>query len=297
MAQSLTRNCLIITFARHAHLERIITEAKVRCDNIYIYQNQSSPEFENDCDKVRRIIESHQAENVITFTPPAHLPSAQSIIYAITHFFSKVPHGTILEDDCLPSHQLWDALDIFDSTNCDASEFVMNGFTPVGHTDSVCLIAKQPYLHVWGWSSNSTTWNNFITQYSQPLCATSTIIQQKLGLKATLYWILIFNMVKTNKIKSWDYHFLYYLWSNRVPIFGVSANLVQNMGADEFSQFMVKDKANVKLNKVANTIQSFKVEMTDAVKSPKQTNQQHYQICWWRILILFMINVKSIIIK
>ena len=298
MAGTLEKNCLIITFARHTHLNEIIKAVKPHCERVFIYQNLVTPKLRDNCAQVRNIIKMHENSDQVTyFQPPRHLTSEQSITFAITKFFSEVEFGTILEDDCIPSENLWNAIDAFVDSNNIKNEFVLNGFTPVSCNSPICRLTKKRYLHVWGWTSNRDTWNSFRERYD--IFNLSIVNLRRIGLnfKSSLYWYFLLRMVQYGKIKTWDYKFLYYLWMNKVPIFGVSKNLVQNMGADELSQFMRTDETGVSMIKVADDIQSFELDVKSMDETEDMTNRLHYEINWKRIIVLFLLNIKFLIKK
>ena len=168
---------------------------------------------------------------------------------------------------------------------------VISGFTPIGQQDGKCEICQKRYLHVWGWSTNAHTWNSYLSDYNIQDLKFLGILRLGLTLKSGLYWFFIFRMVKYKKIQSWDYKFLYYLWVNRIPIYGPSLNLIQNMGADEYSEFVKKDIGDVKNIKVAQNIDTIEFKTALPAYSCKKTDQQHYKITWLRILQLFLINM------
>lgn len=296
MARTVEKNCLIITFARHSHLDEIINAVKPHCKRIFIYQNVATPKLRDNCARVRNIIKMHEDSNqVIYFQPPRHLESEKSITFAITKFFSEVEFGTIFEDDCIPSEKLWNAIDALVESKNIENEFVFNGFTPVSYNSPVCSLTKKRYLHVWGWTSNRETWNNFRKRYDISNLSVSKLLRIGLNFKSSLYWYFLLRMVQYGKIKTWDYKFLYYLWMNSIPIFGVSKNLVKNMGADELSVFMRKDETGVSRIKIADDIQSFKLDFDTVDKSEDITNRLHYDINWKRIIVLLLLNIKRLV--
>lgn len=287
--------CLIITFARHTHLNKLITSAKRYCKKIYIYQNQPSPTFDVDCKKVTQIIQKNIDKHVIFYRPPEHLMSEQSIVYAITKFFEFEKYGTIFEDDCLPSKSFWDAKKLFKPEQIGCKNFVFNGFTPVPQNRSICTISKKKYLHVWGWTTNASNWQQFLQNYEIKSLTLKKIYSLRFPIKASLYWFFIFRLVSIGKIKTWDYKFLYYLWTQNIKIYGPSENLVQNMGVDQFSQFIKKDISGVKNIKVAQEINEFQINIYEFDKSEFPTNLYHYKITWDRVIILFLLNLKEML--
>ena len=74
-----------------------------------------------------------------------------------------------------------------------------------------------------------------------------------------------------------------------------SENLVQNMGADESSQFIKKDIAGIKNIKVTNEIHEFQSKIYEFDKSEFSTNSYHYKITWKRVIILFLLNFKAML--
>ena len=291
----MTNVCLIITFARNKNLHDLITCAKLHCKKIYIYQNQPSPEFYTDCEKVTQIIKKNIGKNIIFYRPPKHLPSEKSIVYAITKFFELEKYGTIFEDDCLPSKLFWDSITFFQKEQLIYDQFVFNGFTPVPQRRSVCTISKKKYLHVWGWTTNALTWQQFLNKYEIENLTLNKILNLGFSFKISLYWFFIFRLVSIGKINTWDYKFLFYLWTKNIKIFGPSENLIQNMGTDKFSQFMKEDITGVKNIKATNEIYEFKCNLSEYDRSERLTNSNHYKITWYRVFTLLLSNFKTIL--
>lgn len=291
----MVNSCLIITFARSSHLEELITSAKLFCKKIYIYQNQSYPAFDVDCKKVTKTIQKNIDKNVIFFRPPKYLLSEQSIVYAITKFFEFEKYGTIFEDDCLPSKSFWDAIRFLKQEQIGYEKFVLNGFTPVPQNRSMCTISKKKYLHVWGWTTNASTWQQFLNNYEIKNLTLKTFLNLGFPLKSSFYWLSIFRLVSIGIIKTWDYKFLYYLWTHKIKIYGPSENLIQNMGSDKFSQFLKEDFAGIKDIAATNEISEFQSKLNEFDKSETSTNVQHYKITWGRIIRLLLINLKAMV--
>lgn len=291
-------NCLVITFARSTSLVELISRVKKNCDKVYIYQNMPNMEFESDCARVTRLILSNLGDNVEYFRPEKFLTSEESIIYAISYFFRRVDCGTIFEDDCLPSEKFWQSLRFFNTTKRKQTLFALNGFNPSALGDGKCEFLKKKYLHVWGWTTNSDTWREFLKQ---------TGFERKIDIKilwgthqdakVVAYWYLLLRLVKNKKIRSWDYKFTYFLWRNNIHIYGPSENFIKNMGADRFSQFMKDDPANISGIPVFEGELDFVDTTFRYDENEWRTNETIYLINFGTLLRLVFLNIRHALLN
>ena len=150
---------------------------------------------------------------------------------AITWFFDNVEEGIILEDDCLPHQSFFNYCTelLGRYRNC---EKIMH----IGSESFVIMRNRESYYfsrypHIWGWATWRRAWKKYDIKMSKwPESNNSITKNYSFNLLDRLYWKTIFDKVKNNEIDTWDYQWVYSIWSNQGFSISPTTNLIKNLG-------------------------------------------------------------------
>lgn len=100
---------LLITFNRPIHVKRVLESIMLQNPkDVYVFQDGARDGNESDerlCRQVRSVVNEltrGQNVNLHTFSPDHNLGCGAGPMTGISWFFSNVPEGIVMEDDCLP---------------------------------------------------------------------------------------------------------------------------------------------------------------------------------------------------
>lgn len=166
-----------------------------------------------------------------------NLGCGRAVSSAITWFFEQVEMGIILEDDCVP------APDFF--TYCRELLFRHQYNPSVMHIGGVNLQngnwrgSGSYYFtricHIWGWATWRRAWKLYdFSMRSFPQFKRENSIQTVLTApEDQAYWMTAFQNVYGGQIDTWDYQWVYAVWTNRGLGALPNVNLIRNIGFDE----------------------------------------------------------------
>ena len=165
--------------------------------------------------------------------------AGRAISTAIKWFFDNVEEGIILEEDCFPHKDFFPYCEELLERYRDNKQVMFiggNNFQEREKDSSSYYFSS--YSHVWGWA----TWKETIKDYSFEIENISKKDFRKI-LKTYFgdswherqYWNDRFNLIKKNKINSWDYQLLFNIWKQNGLSIIPKVNLVKNLGFDKSS--------------------------------------------------------------
>lgn len=156
---------------------------------------------------------------------------------AISWFFRNVEAGIIVEDDVMISKEfLLFATESLENYSNDSTIWQINGWSPFYSNE---LKSQEFYLSrypmIWGWA----TWKSKWIQYSPHLQSSDLVRFEKeigngfLGLQndQIRYWLTNFESV-VNGLDTWDYQWVYRIWSANGRCLAVPERLTTNFGFD-----------------------------------------------------------------
>ncbi|MDQ3535803.1 MAG: nucleotide-diphospho-sugar transferase [Bacteroidota bacterium] len=171
---------------------------------------------------------------VETLFRDANLGCGKALSGAITWFFKNVEEGIILEDDTLPDSSFFtfcrDLLEYYRTSN---QILVISGNNfQEGKIRGNASYYFSRYPHIWGWATWRRAWrfyqvnckdlNEFILS---PLFKEVTNSR-----KERRYWQQLFMKVENEEVDTWDYSWLYTVWSHNGITILPNFNLVENIG-------------------------------------------------------------------
>ena len=150
---------------------------------------------------------------------------------ALDWFFEKEDLGIIIEDDVLVNKEFFQFTEyMLNNYKNDKQVFAICGFNPVtilGNDD----FHFSEVLSVWGWAS----WRDRWCQYRRdmggwPSNELKKMMRRRFGKITADYYSSNFDLVKENKIDTWDYQLSYTLLINGLLCIKSNKNLVENIG-------------------------------------------------------------------
>lgn len=175
--------------------------------------------------------------DVQTLIRSENLGCGKAVSSAITWFFERVEMGIILEDDCVPTPDFF--------TYCRALLLRHEHNPAVMHIGGVNLQqgnwrgAGSYYFtricHIWGWATWRRAWNLYdFAMGSFPQFKLENSIQNILTEpEDQAYWLRAFQNVHDRQLDTWDYQWVYAVWTNRGLAALPNVNLIRNIGFDE----------------------------------------------------------------
>ncbi|MFN6089414.1 MAG: nucleotide-diphospho-sugar transferase [Cyclobacteriaceae bacterium] len=157
---------------------------------------------------------------------------------AITWFFDNVEEGIILEDDCLPGISFFNFCStLLNYYRNDEQIMHIGGSNFQNQKKKVDYSYYfSAYSHNWGWA----TWKNRWRKYNYSIGnldrakLSGDLIKYGLNKVEIEFWVKVFEEVsKAKTFVTWDYQWLFAIWTNHCLSIVPSVNLVRNIGFDE----------------------------------------------------------------
>ena len=226
---------LFLTYRRFNTAEKVFESIRqAKPPRLYFASNAPNPDNageEQRVAEVRALIERIDWPcKLYTLFRDKHLSVKYSIPSAIDWFFETEEMGIILEDDCLPSKSFY----YFCDKLLERYKFDMRIWHITGDNfqDGIKRGGSDYYFsnyaHVWGWATWKSRWINYDIELSNINPVNK--IQALFSKKEFNYWHRIFKLTKENKINTWDYQWLFTIWSNDAFSVIPNKNLVSNIG-------------------------------------------------------------------
>ena len=143
--------------------------------------------------------------------------------------FEQVEEAIVLEDDCLPSISFFVYCEqMLKRYKYDKRIFSISGsnFSPLPNKRYGHLFSR--YSLMWGWATWADRWSKYILN---PKDQSIVLLRRWWSKPLTfVYWFLIFNKVREDKINTWDYQWILTVWRANALACRPSHNLVKNIG-------------------------------------------------------------------
>ncbi|MCE1164876.1 MAG: nucleotide-diphospho-sugar transferase [Bacteroidetes bacterium] len=166
-----------------------------------------------------------------------NLGCKKGVTKGINWFFENVDEGIILEDDCLADASFFKLCSELLEKYRDNENIMHIG--GVNFQDGIkrgnASYYFSRYCHVWGWATWKRAWSKYdvtVKNYDENKYdeAIRTIIPDK---DVRDYYKRYFNLVKNNQLDTWDYQWVWTVWSNNGLSVIPNVNLVTNIGFGE----------------------------------------------------------------
>lgn len=236
------RPVLIIGYNRPKNLAQVIRiAAEAPVSELFIWLDGPKPDIEEDadmCEESRQVVDSALFPFPVTkHFSKRNLGCRDSVVGAITWFFSHVEAGIILEDDCVPS------LGFFEFADKMLSRYATNSkvLTISGH-QRLAEWSRDPfdyhfsrYPNVWGWATWSRVWSQFdpaIEAWPQIRRSRWPGGQTDLAPDAARYWRYQFDRVHSGQVDTWDYQLTFLSMITGGLNISPHKNFISNIGFD-----------------------------------------------------------------
>lgn len=231
---------LIITWSRPHFTQRLLgTLRAIKASQIYVF-----------CDgpptapiELKQAVQHNQSlvlnsidwnSNVSYNLQSTNLGCRTGVNTALSWFFSQVPEGIILEDDCLPSNDFFHfCADLLNMYRDDLRVWTISGnnFLPPRLVSDYSYYFSK-YNHCWGWATWSNRWlHHDISMTLWQHVDLSILLSIFKNSTEVLYWMSIWDtLYRTGQPNTWDYQFMLTILLNNGLNILPSHNLVTNVG-------------------------------------------------------------------
>lgn len=230
---------LFLVFNRPSLTKRVFDEInKAKPTKLFVAIDGPRQGNQFDKENIKQVIEIVTNLNweckLELFEREKNLGCGLAISSAIDWFFSKVDEGIILEDDCVPSQDFFFFCEsMLAKYRNDSRIMAINGSNPLGQIQLDCTYFYSKYNFVWGWA----TWKRAWDLYEYDLKKESNFQRRRNLLKSFKFdlvsvrsWYKHLDLVKNEKISTWDYQWMYTCWKYNGLVITPNSNLVCNIG-------------------------------------------------------------------
>ncbi len=275
-----------LVFNRPETTSRVFEEIRrVRPPKLLVVADGPRPDLLGEaekCDAVRAIIEQVDWPcEVLKNYSDTNLGCKRRVSSGLDWVFEQVPEAIILEDDCLPNPSFFrfceellekyrDDERVMQIGGCNFQDGIKRG-------DGSYYFSI--YSHIWGWASWRRAWK----YYDVSISSWRKTIHEKFlyalftDKKTVKYWEEILDRVQRGEIDTWDYQWVFTVWSHNGLAILPQRNLISNIGFSEEGTH-VKD-AHSKLSKM----QTFEInsithpeKVSRAYNADFYTTKNHY---------------------
>lgn len=229
---------LLIGFNRAREIKAALDEI-IKYQPSALYISLDAPRQGNlhddlECRNVQKIIDAIDVNfPVRTQKFKVNQGCRKAVVGAIDWFFSRETEGIILEDDIIPHPAFFDFVSsMLLLFRDDKQVSSVLGFNLYGQGVSSSDYFFYEGFYPWGWG----TWSNRWKQYSDDDYDIKKLIsdREKFGDKRYLLNSLILNLtlIRNGMLDTWDYQFMYMMYSNNLLSIAPKANLIKNIGYD-----------------------------------------------------------------
>ncbi len=189
----------------------------------------------------------------------SNLGCKKGVTKAINWFFDNVDEGIILEDDCVAEESFF-ALCSELLTKYRDNEKIMH-IGGVNFQDGIRRGEASYYFsrfcHVWGWATWKRAWAKYdvgIPDFN-PDTYHSVLKETIKRKRIRNFYGRYFDMVKNNRLDTWDYQWVWTVWSNNGLSIIPNVNLVSNIGFGEDATH-TKDFSHIFASKKTDNVEN-----------------------------------------
>lgn len=192
---------------------------------------------------------------VKTLLREKNLGCKKAVSSAISWFFEHEEMGIILEDDCLPEHSFFKFCDELLVRYKDDTRVWHIGGSNLqdGITRGDGSYYFSQYCLIWGWATWRRAWMNYDVEMKKfPMFKDQNLIENIWFDKENKsYWMKFFESVYNGKIDTWDYQWVFNMWSQSGLAISPNVNLILNIGFGEDATHTTEHTANGKMQTAA----------------------------------------------
>ena len=166
-----------------------------------------------------------------------NLGCKKGVTKGINWFFSNVEEGIILEDDCLADESFFslcpELLEKYRNTENVMHIGGVNFQDGIKRGDASYYFSR--FCHVWGWATWKRAWSKYDVEIKNYDCEKyHSLIKNVIpDTEIRNYYKKYFELVKNNQLDTWDFQWVWTVWSNNGLSIIPNENLVKNIGFGE----------------------------------------------------------------
>lgn len=274
---------LLVMFNRPAHARQVFEQIRAaKPTRLFVAIDGPRPERADDIANVaecaallRQIDWSCELKTLIR---TKNLGCGQAVSSAITWFFEQVEMGIILEDDCVPAPDFFPyCRELLLRHEHNPAVMHIGGVNlQDGNWRGVGSYYFTRICHVWGWATWRRAWHLYdFSMSSFPEFKRENAIQNILTMpEDQTYWLNTFQKVYDGQVDTWDYQWVYAVWTNRGLATLPNMNLIRNIGFDALAthtksrDLRLGDKATGEVNEIIHP--AFVLENHEATEYSSQ---------------------------
>lgn len=201
--------------------------------------------------EVKKIFKSIDWDcDIYTHFSDVNLGSKVTESAAISHFFSNVDHGIILEDDCLPNDSFFTfCAQMLHEYESDSRIMHIAGTSLLPHLtsnyDSTYYFSNV--VHGWGWATWRRAWSLYDIKMKEfpGKSFYPNLLNRFKDKKMAKYYLKILINAHNNKIDCWDYQWMFTIWNNDGLCITPARNLIKNIGFGIEGTYCTTDTNNL----------------------------------------------------
>jgi hypothetical protein len=228
---------LFIVFNRPETTSQVFESIRIaRPEKLYIAADgprENRPEESVHCNEVRQIVEKVDWPcEVRTLYREKNLGCKIGVSSAIKWFFQNETEGIILEDDVLPHSNFYLFCDeMLARYRHDERVIMITGNNLLGANVVSNEYYFSEFYSVWGWATWKRCWNTYdVTIKDWPNQQLISYLKHRFNSKLFQYYYSAFNLIRENKIDTWDHQWTYNCIFNSGYSIVPRANLIRNIG-------------------------------------------------------------------
>jgi hypothetical protein len=228
---------LFIVFNRPETTSQVFESIRaVRPKKLYIAADgprDNRPEEVTLCNEVRQIVDRVDWPcELMTLYSDKNRGCKLGVSSAIDWFFQNEAEGIILEDDVLPQTNFFLFCDEMLSRYRDDERVMMiTGNNLLGANVVSNEYYFSEFYSVWGWATWKRSWDTYdVTIKDWPNKQLISYLKHRFNGKLFQYYYSGFNLIRDNKIDTWDHQWTYNCIFNSGYCIVPRANLIRNIG-------------------------------------------------------------------
>ncbi len=248
---------LFIIFNRPELTQKVFNKIKeYRPRELFIVadgpRKNNNSDFKN-CKATRKIVEQiNWPCELKTLFRENNLGCKISVSDGISWFFTHVPFGIILEDDCLPNSSFFNYCNYYlNEYQYDDKVYAISGsrFNNINKRSDFCL---GKYSLMWGWA----TWGNKWNKYNIDAFDYNEVLNKTFNKRKALfnYWDNEFFKLVNESIDTWDFQWILTVFRESAFVVRPSHNLVENLG------FNINATHTSDLNHPISRVKSYEID-------------------------------------
>lgn len=232
-----TAPVLLLGFNRPDKLEKVIEATRAATPSqVFLAVDGPRPGHPTDRERVDAVVRSAERLDwgceVKVLAQPHNLGCGRAVAAGITWFFSEVPAGIVLEDDCLPSPSFFRfCSELLERHLTDSTTWMISGFNYVEQWRPEVATHFRAEGGAWGWATWADRWQHFDPTMAgwgdfgydvlERLCGSNFAREMRAGYDGTAAGL----------IDTWDYQWSWTRLSRGGSTLVPSKSLITNIGA------------------------------------------------------------------